>query len=192
MGRIRQSWLESGGVYGYRKVCDDMRDLGEGCGANRVARLMRAEGLRAQRGYGRRPGKHGGKPAAVAPNHLQREFNVSQPNLVWVTDITYIRTHEGWLYLAVVLDLFSRQIVGWSMQPRIDRELALNALLMAVWRRRPTNEVMVHSDQGSQGGFNRSSQHLIMKVLYGTTCRVDVEADGARGDALARCTVASA
>jgi putative transposase len=78
------------------------------------------------------------------------EFNVSQPNLVWVTDITYIRTHEGWLYLAVVLDLFSRQIVGWSMQPRIDRELALNALLMAVWRRRPTNEVMVHSDQGSQ------------------------------------------
>jgi putative transposase len=150
LGRIKQSWLESGGVYGYRKVCDDMRDLGEGCGANRVARLMRAEGLRAQRGYGRRPGKHGGKPAAVAPNHLQREFNVSQPNRVWVTDITYIRTHEGWLYLAVVLDLFSRQVVGWSMQPRIDRELALSALLMAVWRRRPANEVMVHSDQGSQ------------------------------------------
>ena len=138
-------------------------------------------------------------PRSVRPNRRSMtsllridEFNVSQPNLVWVTDITYIRTHEGWLYLAVVLDLFSRQIVGWSMQPRIDRELALNALLMAVWRRRPTNEVMVHSDQGSQGGFNRSSQHLIMKVLYGTTCRVDVEADGARGDALARCTVASA
>lgn len=70
---------------------------------------MRAEGLRAQRGYGRRPGKHGGKPAAVAPNHLQREFNVSQSNRVWVTDITYIRTHEGWLYLAAV-DLFSRKI----------------------------------------------------------------------------------
>jgi putative transposase len=96
-------------------------------------------------------------PRSVRPNRRSMtsllridEFNVSQPNLVWVTDITYIRTHEGWLYLAVVLDLFSRQIVGWSMQPRIDRELALNALLMAVWRRRPTNEVMVHSDQGSQ------------------------------------------
>ncbi len=67
-----------------------------------------------------------------------------------MTDITYIRTHEGWLYLAVVLDLFSRQVVGWSMQPRIDRELAIGALLMAVWRRRPTGEVLVHSDQGSQ------------------------------------------
>jgi putative transposase len=150
LGRIRQSWQESAGVYGYRKVCDDMRDLGEFCGANRVARLMRAEGLRAQRGYGRLPGKHGGKPAAVAPNHLQREFSVSQPNRVWVTDITYIRMHEGCLYLAVVLDLFFRQVVGWSMQPRIDRELALNALLMAVWRRRPATEVTVHSDQGSQ------------------------------------------
>lgn len=92
LGHIRHAWLESGGVYGYRKVCDDMRDLGESCGANR---LMRTEGLRAQRGYGRRPGKHGGKPAAVAPNHLQREFSVPQPNRVWVTDITYIRTHEG-------------------------------------------------------------------------------------------------
>ena len=95
LGRIGQSWLESGGVYRYRKVCDDMRELGESCGANRVARLMRAEGLRAQRVYGRRPGKLGGKPAAVAPNHLQREFSVSQPNRVWVTDITYIRTKVG-------------------------------------------------------------------------------------------------
>jgi len=67
-----------------------------------------------------------------------------------ITDITYIRTHEGWLYLAAVLDLFSRQVIGWSMGPRIDRELALNALLMAVWRRRPQQEVLVHSDHGSQ------------------------------------------
>ena len=74
-----------------------------------------------------------GKPAVVAPNHLQQRFDVMEPNKVWVTDITYIRTHEGWLFLAAVLDLFSRQVVGWSMQPRMDRELALNALLMAVW-----------------------------------------------------------
>jgi putative transposase len=150
LGRIKQSWLESGSVYGYRKVTDDMHELGERCGKHRVARLMRIDGLRAQRGYGRRPGHHGGKPAVVAPNHLQREFEVDAPNRVWVTDITYIRTHEGWLYLAVVLDLFSRQVVGWSMQPRIDRELAINALLMAVWRRRPDTQVLVHSDQGSQ------------------------------------------
>ena len=73
-----------------------------------------------------------------------------EPNRVWVTDITYVRTHEGWLYLAVVLDLFSVQVIGWSMNSRIDTELAMNALLMAVWRRKPTDPVMVHSDQGSQ------------------------------------------
>ena len=150
LGRIKQSWLESGGVYGYRKVHDDMRELGERCGHNRVARLMRAEGLLSQRGYGRRPKVFGSEPAVIAPNHLARAFEVAEPNKVWVTDITYIRTHEGWLYLAVVLDLFSRQVVGWSMQPRIDRELAISALLMAVWRRRPSGEVLVHSDQGSQ------------------------------------------
>jgi putative transposase len=150
LGHIRQSWLESGAVYGYRKVLDDLRDLGEQCGKNRVHRLMNRESLRSQTGYGRRPGSRGGKPAVVAPNHLQQQFDVMEPNRVWVTDITYIRTHEGWLFLAAVLDLFSRQVIGWSMQPRMDRELALNALLMAVWRRQPTETVMVHSDQGSQ------------------------------------------
>jgi putative transposase len=136
-GLIKQFWLESGGVYGYRKITDDLHDLGERCGKNRVHRLMRVEGLRSQTGYHRRPGKRYGKPSVVAPNHVQQQFDVREPNKVWVTDITYIRTHEGWLYLSVVLDLFSRQVIGWSMQQRIDRELAINALLMAVWRRQP-------------------------------------------------------
>ena len=150
LGPIKQSWLESGAVYGYRKVSDDLVELGETCGKNRVYRLMNKEGIRAQIGYRRRPGPRGGSLSVVAPNHLQRQFNVTEPNRVWVTDITYIRTYEGWLFLAVVLDLFSRQVVGWSMQPRMDRELALNALLMAVWRRQPKETVLVHSDQGSQ------------------------------------------
>lgn len=150
LGPIKQSWLESGAVYGYRKVLDDLRDLGEGCGKNRVYRLMRQAGIRAQIGYPRRLSPRAGPAAVVAPNHLQQQFDVTAPNRVWVTDITYIRTHEGWLFLAIVLDLFSRQIVGWSMQARMDRELALNALLMAVWRRQPQETVMVHSDQGSQ------------------------------------------
>jgi putative transposase len=77
-------------------------------------------------------------------------LTVTEPNRAWVTDITYLRTHEGWLYLAVVLDLFSRQVIGWSMQSRIDRELVLNALLMAAWRRQPGEEALLHSDQGSQ------------------------------------------
>ena len=110
LGLLKQAWLESGGVYGYRKLTLDMRDLGERCGMHRVARLLKGEGLRSQTGYGRRPGMPGGKPAMVAPNHLQRQFTVAEPNRSWVTDITYIRTHEGWLYLAVVVDLFSRQV----------------------------------------------------------------------------------
>jgi putative transposase len=150
LGLLKQAWLESGGTYGYRKLTLDMRDLGERCGKHRVARLLKREGLRSQTGYRRRPGKYGGKPGIVAPNHLDRQFDPDRPNHSWVTDITYIRTHEGWLYLAVVIDLFSRQVVGWSMASRIDAELVVNALLMAVWRRQPKEAVLVHSDQGSQ------------------------------------------
>ncbi len=148
-GLIKQFWLESGGVYGYRKIHCDLRDVGEQCGENRVYRLMRAAGLRAQVGY-RRPRHRSGPASVLAPNRLQQKFEVANPNEAWVTDITHIRTHEGWLYLAVVIDLYSRKVVGWSMQSRIKKELVLNALLMAVWRRKPRSLVIVHSDQGSQ------------------------------------------
>ena len=147
---ISRSWEGSGRVYGYRKVGKDLRDMGERCGKHRVARLMRLAGQRSHTGYKRRPGKYGGRPAVVVPNHLDRQFEPAEPNMVWATDITYIRTHEGWLYLAVVLDLFSRQVVGWSMQSKMHTDLVLKALLMAVWRRKPSNKVIIHSDQGSQ------------------------------------------
>lgn len=150
LGKIKQAWLQSGSVYGYRKVLRDMRELGEGCGKHRVYRLMRAEGLRAQVGYGRRPRPHGGLPAVVAPNLLNRGFDVATPNTHWVTDITYIRTHEGWLYLATVMDLYSRKIVGWSMQGSLHADLVLQALLAAVWNRKPKPGLMLHSDQGTQ------------------------------------------
>jgi putative transposase len=150
LGLIKQFWLESGGVYGYRKVTDDLRDVGERCGKHRVYRLMKQEGLRSQTGYRRRPGARYSRPSIAVPNHVAQQFNVTEPNKIWVTDITYIRTHEGWLYLAVVLDLFSRQVIGWSMQPRMESELVINALLMAVWRRQPEEQVIIHSDQGSQ------------------------------------------
>lgn len=149
LGKIKQFWLESGCVYGYRKIHSDLRESGEQCSENRVQRLMSTEGIKAQVGY-RRPRYQGGVPSIVAPNVLQRDFDPAAPNESWVTDITYIRTHEGWLYLAVVLDLFSRRVIGWSMQSRITKELALDALLMAVWRRAPKSSVTVHSDQGSQ------------------------------------------
>lgn len=149
LGLIKQYWIESGCVYGYRKIHLDLREHGETCGPNRVARLMKQAGLKAQVGY-KKPRYKGGKPAIIAKNHLNQDFDVQEPNQVWVTDITYIRTYEGWLFLAVVIDLFSRQVIGWSMQPKMHVDLVLNALVMAVWRRKPKNEVIVHSDQGSQ------------------------------------------
>lgn len=150
LGLIKQSWLESGGVYGCRKIARDLRDLGESCGKHRTARLMRQEGLRAQMGYRRRPGMRGGRPAIVANNQLARQFDPSIANQAWVTDITYIRTHEGWLYLAVVLDIFSRKVVGWAMQSTMHTDLVLQALMMAIWRRKAPAGLLVHSDQGTQ------------------------------------------
>ena len=147
---IRQAWGESGKVYGYRKLTDDLRDQGECISENRVARLASLAGIAAQIGYRRRPGRNGGKPAVVAENRLEQKFETSAPDQIWVTDITYIKTHEGWLYLCVVIDLFSRRVVGWSAQSRMTTDLALQALLMAVWRRKPTARVLLHSDQGSQ------------------------------------------
>ena len=167
LGLIKQAWLESGTVYGYRKITDDLRDLGERCGKHRVARLMKGEGLRAQVGYGRRPRPRGGQVSTVAPNRLDRRFDVSAPNTHWVTDITYIRTHEGWLYLAVVLDLYSRQVVGWAMQGRMQADLVLQALLSAVWRRKPTPGLMLHSDQGSQ--FTGAEWQAFLKA-HGIVC----------------------
>jgi putative transposase len=147
---IRQAWSESGKVYGYRKLADDLRDQGEHVSENRVARRASMVGIAAQVGYKRRPGRYGGKPAVFVNNTLDRQFEVDAPDRVWVTDITYIKTHEGWLYLSVVIDLFSRRVVGRSAQPRMTTDLALQALLAAVWRRKPKAKVMIHSDQGSQ------------------------------------------
>lgn len=121
LGLIKHAWLESVGVYGYRKIHDDLREHGEQCGKHRVARLMLRDGLRSQTGYRRRPGRYGGKPPVASPNDLERRFNVTEPNKVWVKDTTYIRTYEGWLFLAVVLDLFSRKVIGWSMKPQMTR-----------------------------------------------------------------------
>ena len=147
---IKQLWLESGCIYGYRKIHDDLLSIGEKCCLNHVAKLMQKEGIKAQIGYKRRKSYNSGSPAVVAPNKLKQKFKTTKPNDVWVTDITYIKTHEGWLYLAVVIDLYSRRVVGWSMQSRMEIKLVLDALLMAVWRRKDRALTIIHSDQGSQ------------------------------------------
>ncbi len=147
---IRKAWKDSGKVYGYRKLHDDLLDHGETCCPNRVARLTRLASIRAQIGYKRRPGSYGGKPSLAVDNTLDRQFDVAAPDRAWVTDITYIRTLEGFAYLAVVIDLYSRRVVGWSMQSRQTTDVVLQALHMAVWRREPKHRVLIHSDQGSQ------------------------------------------
>ena len=147
---VQTAWKESGKVYGYRKLHDDLLDQGETCCPNRVARLARLAGIKARIGYRRRPGTYGGKPSVVVDNTLDRQFDVEAPDRVWVTDITYIRTLEGFSYLAVVIDLYARRVVGWSMQSRQTTDVVLQALLMAVWRRKPKSKVLIHSDQGSQ------------------------------------------
>jgi putative transposase len=150
---IRESYMASGRIYGSPRVYLDLREAGEQIGKNRVARIMKIHGIRAIRGY-KAPRYGVSMPSVIAPNRLQRQFNVDRPDCAWVTDITYIRTWQGWLYLAVVMDLHSRMIIGWSMQPTLARDLVLDALLMAVWRRKPKQPVIMHSDQGSQYGSN--------------------------------------
>jgi len=145
---IRASFVANHGIYGAPRVFLDLREAGETCSKHRLARLMRINGIQAAYGYGAR--RHSAtKPSALIPNSLRRNFTVSKPNTAWVCDITYIRKWRGWLYLAVVMDLFSRKIVGRSTRPTVTRELALDALMMAVRRRSP-KQTVIHSDQGSQ------------------------------------------
>jgi putative transposase len=151
LGLIKASFLQSGSTYGSPRVYKDLLEMGEYIGENHVARLMRKESISPRRSYKSRK-YAAGRPSSVVPNRLKQVFVATSPNEAWVTDITYIRTHEGWLYLAIVLDLHSRMVVGWSMKSRLTSDLALGAILMAVWKRKPKGQVIVHSDQGSQYG----------------------------------------
>jgi putative transposase len=148
---IHRSFDESQGIYGSPRIHRDLREAGLQCSENRVARLMRSAKIKSIRGY-RRPRFKSGRIGVAAPNRLQQQFTVDTADVAWVTDITYIRTYEGWLYLAVVIDLYSRAVVGWSMKSTMATEIVLDALMMAVWRRKPKHEVIIHSDQGSQFG----------------------------------------
>jgi putative transposase len=128
---IRSSYAASGGVYGASRVFLGLREIGESCGIHRVAKIMRVNKITVLRGY-KAPRQVVGRPSIVASNKLQREFTVELPSRAWVTDITYIRTWQGWLYLVVVIDLYSRKVIGWSMKPTLARSIVLDALRMAV------------------------------------------------------------
>jgi transposase InsO family protein len=145
--------------YGSPRIHAELADRGCRTSRKRVARLMRVHGLAARRRRRFRVTTQSRHPFPIAPNVLARQFERAAPDQAWVTDLTYIPTGEGWLYLAVILDLCSRFAVGWAMSERITDALALDALGLALARRRPPQGLLHHSDRGSQPKFNRSSQH---------------------------------
>jgi putative transposase len=150
-GLIRTSFLESDRTYGSPRVWRDLIDWGERCGIHRTARLMRAASLQARLKRRRRPIDEGLRPEhMIAPNVLERAFAAEGPNRKWVADFTYVWTAEGWLYVAAVLDLYSRKVIGWSMNAQMTAQLVIDALMMAIWRRGKPIELLHHSDQGSQ------------------------------------------
>jgi putative transposase len=147
---IQRVYAENDQNYGSPRIYRDLRQAGVSCGKERVERLMRDNGLKAKHAKKFKVTTDSNHHLRVAPNVLAGRFEWERPNQAWVGDITYIPTDEGWLYLAVLIDLFSRRIVGWAMDKRITRLLPLRALQMAAQRRRPSKGLIHHTDQGSQ------------------------------------------
>jgi len=166
--RVRASFLTSDRTYGARRVWHDMLVEGIACGLHRIERLMRHAALRARPRRRRMPSDTGVRSAnAVAPNVLNRTFDAASANRKWVADFTYLWTAEGWLYVAAVVDLFSRRVVGWSMSATMTAQLVTDALVMAIWRRSTPNTVLHHSDRGSQYTSEPFQRFL---ADHGVTC----------------------
>jgi len=173
--QIRTSFEQSDRTYGSPRVWRDLRAWGFSCSKRRVERLMRAAGLKARSKRRRLPIDEGVRPQhAIAANVLDRQFEATGPNQRWVADFTYIWTDEGWLYFAVVMDLFSRRIVGWSMSSEMTAQLVTDALVMALWRRGKPRELLHHSDQGSQ---YTSEQFQRLLAEQGVTCSMSRQGD---------------
>lgn len=173
--QIRASFVGSDRTYGARRVWHDLLAFGCACGLHRVERLMKAAALRARPRRRRQPFDSGQRTQrAIAPNLLDRAFGAAAPNQKWVADFTYIRTGEGWLYVAVVIDLYSRRAVGWSMSARMTAQLVTDALMMAIWRRGSPTELLHHSDQGSQ---YTSEQFQRLLADHGIVCSMSKRGD---------------
>jgi len=171
---IRAAHAASGKTYGSPRVYEDLKADGKHVGRKRVARLMQEEGLEGQRKRRFRVTTDSRHSHPVAANELNRNFTASAPNKVWVTDITYIWTREGWSYLAAILDLFSRRVVGWSMDSHLDRTLALDALGMALRTRCPEAGLIHHSDRGVQYASEEYQGRLLER---GIVCSMSRKGD---------------
>lgn len=150
LANVRASFNESARTYGARRVWRDVLTAGVFCGLHKIERLMRANALRARPRRRGLPKDSGDRAPVIASNVLNRQFTAASPNQKWVADFTYIWTLEGWLYVAAVIDLFSRRVVGWSMKAEMTATLVADALIMAIWRRGKPDALLHHSDRGSQ------------------------------------------
>jgi putative transposase len=148
--QIEAVYHENQGVYGSPRIYQELKAQGVACSENRIARLMRLRGLRAKQSRQFKTTTRRNKAHPVAPNLLKRDFKADRPDQKWLADITYLATGEGWLYLAAILDLYTRRIVGWAMSERMTSDLTIAALEMALLQRRPDAGLIHHSDQGSQ------------------------------------------
>ena len=166
--QMRASFLVSDRTYGARRVWHDVLAEGFSCGLHRIERLMQKNALKARPRRRSLPVDSGERMiSAIAPNVLDRQFHAPVPNRKWIADFTYIWTAEGWLYVAAVIDLFSRRVVGWSMSTSMTAQLVTDALLMAIWRRGKPDALLHHSDQGSQ---YTSEQFRKLMEDNGVTC----------------------
>jgi putative transposase len=148
--KIKDIFISNRRVYGTRRIQEELLEDGEKISRYRIGRLMSQQDLKCKTKKKFKVTTDSNHNFPVAPNILDRKFNVQHPDQVYVGDITYIPTSEGWLYLAVFIDLYSRMVVGWSMSNRINAKLTCDSLLMAIWKRKPSKGLMVHSDRGSQ------------------------------------------
>jgi transposase InsO family protein len=168
---IRAIHRESRKAYGSPRVYQELRARGRLVGRHRVARLMRSHGITVRRKRRFRRTTDSKHAFPVAANILDRNFVCEAPNRVWMTDITWVWTREGWLYLSVVLDLYSRRIIGWAIENRIDRQLTLRALTMALEARRPQPDLLHHSDRGSQYACGDYQALLNKRGIVGSMSR---------------------
>jgi len=168
LGLIRHSFHDSDRTYGARRVWKDVLAEGVSCGLHRIERLMHNNALKARPRRRRLPSDTGLREIhAIAPNILDRQFHAVAPNRKWIADFTCLWTGEGWLYVAAVIDLFSRRVVGWSMSATMTAQLVADALLMAIWRRGKPDALLHHSDRGSQ---YTSEQFRTLMEGNGVTC----------------------
>ena len=173
INHIHQVYKQSRKIYGSPRVHAQLIKQGIGCNQKTVAKYMRQNGLKGQRKYRKVVTTNSKHEFPVAPNLLKREFQAERPDQKWVGDITYIRTAEGWLYLAGVLDLFSRKLVGWEMSSTIDADLVEKALRMALYQRQPIFGLLHHSDRGSQ-----YASHQIRNILAANKIQVSMSRRG--------------